>query len=320
MESVFEKTCSCRRQRSAFLLSLAVAAALVIAACEGKRPEIDLNQKAVAPAPIQPKDTRPELKIAVAAMISPETTRAYYEELLSLIGDKMGRKAVFSQRRSYAEANELVKKKEVDFAFVCAGPYIQGKKDFGMELLVVPQANGKTVYHSYIITGRSSPVKSFDDLRGKKFAFTDPNSNTGALVPTYMLARRGETPKTFFRETFYTNSHDNSIKAVAEGLADGAAVDSLIYEFINRINPALTARTRIVEKSPPYGIPPIVVPSGLNAETKQNLKHILLTLHEDKKGAELMGKLQIDRFVEGNDGMYDTVREMTRWIEQKSGK
>ena len=42
------------------------------------------------------------------------------------------------------------------------------------------------------------------------------------------LAKRGETPESFFGETFFTNSHDNSIKAVAEGLADettGAIVE-----------------------------------------------------------------------------------------------
>jgi phosphonate transport system substrate-binding protein len=304
--------------RALLLLSLLVPTALLNASCEKKRPEISLEQAASAPAPTPANDTRPELKIAVGAMISPETTRNYYEELLTLIADKMGKRAVFSQRRSYAEVTELVKNKEVDFAFVCAGPYTQGKKEFGMEILAVPVSNGKTVYHSYIIVSKSSPIKSFDDLRGKKFAFTDPQSNTGSLVPTYMLAKKGETPQSFFKETFYTHSHDNSIKAVAEGLADGAAVDSLIWEFINRIDPSLTSRTRIVEKSPPYGIPPIVVHPALDAETKKSIKNILLTLHEDKKAAALLQKIQVDRFVAGNDKMYDTVREMTRWVEQKA--
>ncbi len=44
----------------------------------------------------------------------------------------------------------------------------------------------------------------------------------------------GVTPGEFFRRTFYTSSHEKSIESVANGLADGAAVDSLIFEDIKR--------------------------------------------------------------------------------------
>ncbi len=300
--------------------ALVILSLLLFLACEEKRQKIDLQQPAAPAAPATPADTRPPLAIAVGAMISPETTRTYYEDLLKLIAGKMDRRAEFAQRRTYAEVNEMVRKKEVDLAFVCSGPYTEGKKAFGMEMLVVPVANGKTVYHSYIIVGKTAPIKSLHDLRGKKFAFTDPQSNTGSLVPTYMLAKKGETPQSFFREVFYSNGHDNSIRAVANGQADGAAVDSLIWEFMNRVEPELTGKTRIIEKSPPYGIPPVVVSAGLDPAVKRRLKEIFLTLHEDRDAAPLLANLQIDRFVEGSDAMYDTVREMSRWLDSRAGK
>jgi phosphonate transport system substrate-binding protein len=293
---------------------------LMLCSCDTKREQVNLQQPAVPDSTGQAQDRRPTLTIAVGAMISPETTRVYYEELLGLIAEKMGRRAVFSQRRTYAEVNEMVRKREVDLAFVCAGPYTQGKRDCCMEMLVVPVANGKTVYHSYIIVPKASPAASLNDLRGKKFAFTDPQSNTGALVPTYMLAKRGENPKTFFQEVFYSNSHDNSIRAVAEGQADGAAVDSLIWEFVNRVDPPLTAKTRIIEKSPPYGIPPVVVHPNLDPAVKKQLTSIFLSLHQDPRAVPLLNKIQVDRFVEGNDAMYDTVREMSRWLESRGKK
>jgi len=302
------------------LALLVITATLFLFACENKRPEISLEQPKVAAEPLPSADNRPPLNIAVGAMISPEITMIYYKELLGLIAAKAGRRAVFSQRRTYAEVNEMLRTKEIDLAFVCSGPYTEGKKKFGMEMLVVPVANGKTVYHSYIIAPKTSTASSLNDLRGKKFAFTDPQSNTGSLVPTYMLARRGETPQSFFHEYFYSNSHDNSIRAVADGQADGAAVDSLIWEFINRVDPALTAKTRIVEKSPPYGIPPVVIGPGLDPALKKQLKEIFLALHEDAQAAPLLEKIHIDRFAEGNDAMYDTVRAMSSWLEQRGGK
>lgn len=298
---------------------LLVPLVLLVISCDGNRPQVDMDNGVPDVGGSSAKSGLPPLHIAVAAMISPETTRRYYEELLRLVADRMGRRAVFWQRRTYAEVNDLVMNRQVDAAFVCAGPYVKGREQFGMELLAVPVVHGVKVYYSYIIANRNSSYASLHDLRGKKFAFTDPDSNTGCLVPTYMLAKQGETPESFFREYFFSNSHDNSIKAVVDGQADAAAVDSLIWEFMNTIDPALTSRTKIIEKSSPYGMPPIVVHPAMDEPAKKRLKQIFLTLHEHKDSAALLAKLQIDRFAEGDDKAYDTVREMVRWLEKNKG-
>ena len=183
-----------------------------------------------------------------------------------------------------------------------------------MEILAVPVAHGQKVYHSYILAQKDSAVANFDELRGKRFAFTDPKSNIGALVPRYMLAQRHESPESFFADSFFTYSHDNSIHAVAEGLADGAAVDSLIWEYLHATDATDTKRTRIVEKSPPYGIPPVVVHPAVDAGMKSLLRATFFALHADPKANPLLQELQIDRFEAGEDSMYDSVRQMQRWI------
>ncbi len=65
---------------------------------------------------------------------------------------------------------------------------------------MAPQAYGALVYYSYILVAKGSRFSSFEELRGKRFAFTDPLSNTGKLVPTYMLAKMNETPEKFFKD------------------------------------------------------------------------------------------------------------------------
>jgi phosphonate transport system substrate-binding protein len=262
-------------------------------------------------------DLRPVLRVAVAAMISPNITKHYYEDLLRAVGDSVGRRVVFLQRKTYAEVNDLLEHKKIDVAFVCSGPYVAGHKRFGMEILAVPVVNGGKVYHSYILAQRDSPITSLDDLKGKRFAFTDPKSNTGYLVPQYMLLQRGHTPEKFFGETSYTYSHDNSIKAVAEGVADGAAVDNLIWEFINATDPTYTSRTRIVEKSPPYGIPPVVVHPELDPDLKNRLRAALLSLHKQPEAVRILKRLHIERFEEGDDTTYNSVRDMEAWLENR---
>jgi phosphonate transport system substrate-binding protein len=262
----------------------------------------------------------PALNVAISAMISPEATRDYYQDLIALLAKMIGRRAVFLQRRTYAEVNALVESRKVDVAFVCAGPYVTGHASFGMEILAVPVVHGEKVYYSYILAQADSSVRSLSDLRNKRFAFTDPDSNTGCLVPTYMLAQQNESPKTFFGSTFFSNSHDNSIVAVSEGRADGAAVDSLIWDFFNAATPGMTKRTRIVEKSPPYGMPPIVVHPDMPRELKAQLQSVFLGLHKDPAAKALLARLQIERFEEGEDAAYDAVREMQRWVRSQEAR
>ncbi len=159
-------------------------------------------------------------------------------------------------------------------------------------------------------------MRSFDELKGKIFAFTDPQSNTGCLVPKFMLLQMGETPQSFFGDYYYTHGHDNSIRAVAEGMADGAAVDSLVWEYLKESDPVWTSQTRIIERSPPYGIPPIVVHPDLDPELKDRLRQILLSLHRDVRVQTALSTLRIDRFEEADDSEYESVREMFRLLDQ----
>lgn len=258
-----------------------------------------------------------QLRIAVAAMISPQYTYRYYVEMLDVIGQKMGRGVTLVQKKTYAQVNEMLKDGELDLAFVCSGPYVLGKEEFGMEIIAVPVCHGESVYYSYFIAPKNGGIRSFEDLRGKVFAFTDPLSNTGCMVPTYILAKSNETPETFFRKTFFSHSHDNSIRAVSEHLADGASVDSLIYDFLESSHPELTENTMIVEKSPPYGIPPVVVNPSMDPEEKTRLKQIFLSIHLTAEGKEALSRLHIDRFVEGHDEDYATVRELQTFLESK---
>jgi phosphonate transport system substrate-binding protein len=298
----------------ALYISTALAAEDVSEALEKEAVEIDFDD--VVPEDMAPSTVseRPVIRIAVAAMISPKETYRYYVDLLNLIARRLDRDVVFVQKKTYREVNVMLKQNELDLAFVCSGPYASGKDEFGMEIIAVPVCHGETVYYSYFIASSGSGIQSFEDFRGKTFVFTDPLSNTGYMVPTYYLARRGESAESFFGKTYFTNSHDNSIQAVAGGIADGAAVDSLVYDFMSARKPELTAKTVVVEKSPPYGIPPVVVPPSLSPEIKSALTNIFLTIHEAPEGKAILDEIQVERFVAGKDRDYDTVRELQRYV------
>jgi phosphonate transport system substrate-binding protein len=303
--------------RTTWVALLAVVVSLGVYGCTGEEPKKISLESPRQPAEPAAPDEKP-VRIAVGGMITPKEGMAYYRDFLRYIQEKIGVKVQYVDREGYAEINEMLRDGRLEAAFVCSGPYVDGHAQFGLELLAAPQAYGAPVYYSYIIVPKESSVRSFTGLRGKRFAFTDPLSNSGKLVPTYMLARMGETPESFFKEVVYTKSHDNSIKAVGQAVVDGAAVDSLIWEFLNATNPEFTSRTRILAKSPPYAIPPVVVPRSLAPELKEKIRSAFMGAHTDPVGQELLRKMKIDRFVAIDDKAYDAVREMQSWVAKQA--
>lgn len=260
------------------------------------------------------------LRVAVGSMVSPKESFASYHHLLDFMGRKLGRDIQLIQRKTYGEINALFHKGEVDLAFICSGPYVTGKDRYGFEVLAVPQIRGSVFYEAYLIVNRDSTIRTLEDLRGRIFAFTDPESNTGRLVPLYWLSQLGEQPETFFSNFLYTYSHDNSIMAVAKSLVDGASVDGLTWEYYHRKAPDFTARTRIIKKSQPFGIPPLVFSKTLSKELREKIRETVFSLHTDDKGRKILDALMIDRFVGAEDGAYAGISQMIHELEIFKGK
>jgi phosphonate transport system substrate-binding protein len=263
----------------------------------------------------------PDVRVAIASVVSPKESYVYYEDMIQYISQKIGGSVKIDQRKSYQEINDLIKNNEIDFAFVCGGAYIDGNSEFGMKLLVVPVVNNNTTYNSYIIVQNESNYTNLTDLRGKKFAFSDPLSNSGQLYPAYRLYLINETPDSFFGKDeqgknnwFYTYSHDNSIIAVAQKLAEGAAVDSLVYDDMKETHPDIIAKTRIIEISPPFGIPPIVVSKDIDPFLEAKLRDIFLGMENDENGKTILENVRIERFTNLNDSAYDSIREMRKHV------
>lgn len=245
-----------------------------------------------------------KIYVAISTMISPVETFNLYKDLIDYISSKLGVPIEFKQRKTYSEVNNLLKENKLDFAFICTGAYVQEKDELPVELLVVPVIESRPFYNAYVIVNKKSNIKTFDDLAGKSFAFTDPLSNTGYLFVVNLLKEKRTNPEKFFSKTIFTYAHDYSIQAVARNLVDGATVDGLVYNFLEHASPEKVSSTKIIMKSKDFGIPPFVVRKGMNPELKNKLKSIMLNLHNDPKGKELLSKIMIDKFIEGNDELY----------------
>lgn len=253
-----------------------------------------------------------KLKVAIASMISPKETFTYYKELIQFIGEKIKLPYEFKQRKTYGEVNEMLGRGDLDFAFICTGAYTELRKKYPVEIIALPVVNGKPTYNAYIITHKDLGIEKFSQLRGKSFAFTDPYSNTGYNYTIKMLKDNGLDKDAYFSKTVFTYAHDYSIQAVARKIVDGASIDGLVFEFLRKKYPEKVKDISIIHVSKDFAIPPFVINSKLDRQIKRGIKNTLLSMHESKDGQAILEKIGIDKFVEGRDELYDSVREIMK--------
>ena len=258
----------------------------------------------------------PPIKIGVASMITPVDAVKYYQSIIDYIGEQINQPVQMVHRRTYDEMDSLLEQGEVQVAFICAAPYVKNREKFGVELLVAPSVNGRSIYHSYIIVHKDSSLKTFADLKGKVFAFTDPKSNTGKLYPTYLLKTMNSAPDRYFKRHMYSYSHNKSIELVAKHVVDGAAVESLVYDNMIKSGSPYARQTRIVKRSPPYGTPPVVVTKDVSPALRDRIRDAFLTMNKSEKGKAILDAMMIDGFVRIADSAYDPIRKMERAVDE----
>lgn len=264
-----------------------------------------------------PNSLTKTIKIAVSAISSPRETFTYYEEMFRYIEKKLGMRVMMVQRKTYKEVNDLLKLNEVDLAFVCSGGYIYGVADSAFNLLVVPERDGLRKYQTYIIVHEDSGIQHFEDLRGKRFAFTDPLSTSGTIYPSKRLEELGSNPNDFFASHTFTYAHDNSIQLVAKQMVDGAAVNSLVFDYLKTVSPERTMNIKIIEKSEWHGMPPVVISYGVKDELKQELETIFLHIHEDDGSKRVLEKLMVDKYVKDSDTLFNSVRDLLKSVNHQ---
>ncbi len=311
-------TPSPRKPSVAWLLIAAVIASIAAGACGGRALDVNFSKPEASPQSTRARVPEAStLRVAVAPMLSVKTTSALYQQLTTYISEKLGRPVELVQGKTYTEINDMLKSGDVTVALVCTNPYLQGKADFGMELIAAPQVRGEVVYQSLLIVNRTSKANSLEDLRGASFAFSDPLSNSGRLAPLYQLARRGTNPEAFFSQTIFTYSHDSSVRAVADGVVSAAAVDSLVFDYLASTEPNLTDKVKIIDRWGPFGVSPVVVNPRLDSGLKLDLERLFLNMDQDPEGLALLKSLQIDKFIVPDDSLYDSVRAMRSYLRDR---
>jgi len=248
-------------------------------------------------------------------------TPVFLDDQVSFLNDwrrwlegKLGRGVEFVQRGNYRDVVDLVRSGKLHFAWVCGYPYVRYRRE--LELVATPVWRGGPYYRSYLIVGADDKqLRTVTDLRGKVFAYSDPDSNSGCLYPRYLLTTQGEDPNAFFSRTFFTWSHRKVVDAVAVGLAQGGAVDGYVWETLGELSPGNTRGTRIVDRSEPFGHPPFVARKGIGPAELRLFRDVLTGMSSDPVGEALLRRLRLEGFAVTAPSLYDGIERMATRVQ-----
>ncbi|MCE6949546.1 phosphate/phosphite/phosphonate ABC transporter substrate-binding protein [Cereibacter sphaeroides] len=80
--------------------------------------------------------------------------------------------------------------------------------------------SGLTGYFSYAFTRKDSGIRSIEDARGRTFAFGEPDSTSGYLIPAAELSAEYGDLSRFFAATPFSGGHEKTIVGVVQGQYD----------------------------------------------------------------------------------------------------
>ena len=90
-------------------------------------------------------------------------------------------------------------------------------------IITIKETDGSNGYKSAMYVRKDSNIYSIEDMRGKSIAWSDPNTRSGYLVPSFELHQRGLVPSEFFSRTGFAGGHEQAIIAVLNGQYDAGA-------------------------------------------------------------------------------------------------
>jgi phosphonate transport system substrate-binding protein len=253
-----------------------------------------------------------DLVLEVHPFKPPTQLAASFAPLAAYLTDKLGQPVTLRIAMDYQTHIDAIGKDAVDLAYLGPVAYVKLRETYGPKPLLARQVIGGSKYfHGKIFVRQDSHLHSLADLKGKRFAFTEPHSTMGHLVPRYQLWQAG-IPVERLASYKFLGDHVNVALGVLAGDYDAGAVkEDVFYAYADR-------GLRAIATSPPISDHVFVASRRLAAAPLRKVRAALLQLHKQPKGAEILGSITpgITALVPAQDSEYDTLRVVLKKLKE----
>ena len=176
-------------------------------------------------------------------------------------------------------------------------------------LALISVRRGSSTYKGQILVRADSGINSIADLKGKKFAFTDPASTSGYLYPLGLLKKNGVDPKDL-AEAVFTGSHNAAALALYKASVDAAATFVDVRDQLEKDFPDIKEKTKVLATTDPIPNDTITFRKDLPASIQKKFKEAMLDLVKTEEGKKIVYDIyEWDGAVEGDDALFEPVRQ-----------
>ena len=224
----------------------------------------------------------------------------------------------------YRGSIEALKFKKADIGHLGPKAYVEASTNNYANVEPIAQlqlANGSLGYRSCLIVHADSDIFGPEDMAGKTFAFNDPNSTSGYLVPsTFFMSEMGIDPQKHFSKVTFSGSHEASILAVAAKKVEIASTNLPDLQQLTRENKVARGALRVIWVSKLIPNDPIVVRKDMPPSLKQALQESMLTMRaRDPEAFKEIGAW-LGGFVKADDGKYQVIRDLNETAKALKAK
>jgi len=240
----------------------------------------------------------------------------YYQAITKAISRNCGLSIELIEATTDPLDDPLLQNDHWDLIFICGLPLIRHNciAVNPLQFLAAPVMLGdryenQPIYFADLVVNAASNFKRFEDLEGTRFCYNDRGSNSGYNLLRYRLLQHlhhnlHHKEISYFSHVQQSGSHQRSLQWIANGLADCAAIDSVVMEAELRQFPELKQSFRVIEsmRSP---MPPIAVSSRLELNLIAQLQYTLFNPDPDLQAA--MAMAQVKRYAKVTAQDYEPI-------------
>lgn len=261
------------------------------------------------------RDTIKEIGFGVIPVETQTQTSDTMDGFAAYASEKLGVPVKIFTATEFIGVNNALIAGQIDMAWTSPSAYSGSWMECGgcvQPLVTATDKDGNLGYNSVLIVKTESPYQKFEDLEGKVVARTDPNSNSGYLVPTVEFSRMGKPVDKFFNSPV-SGGHTQSVLGVLDGVYDAAFTWTTKGDGYGQLRTMIDkglldrSKIRVIWESDIVPPPPLIVRSDIPADLRAELTDLFVNLHKENMAlAEAVAKGATQGFVPADHSMYES--------------
>jgi phosphonate transport system substrate-binding protein len=239
------------------------------------------------------------LSFAVVPQQSASKLARLWTPILDQVSKQIGVRILFKTAKDIPTFEKRLAKGEYDIAYM--NPYHYTVYSINPGYQAIAKAKDKKI-KGIIVVKKNSSITDIQQLSGHTLAFPAPAAFAATVLPRAYFSHQ----KMDVKER-YVSSHDSVYRAVAKDLfvAGGGVLRTL-----KNLKPEIREQLKILWTSKAYTPHAIAVHPRLKQSLQKKLQSALSTLHQTKKGNDIIKNLKLKGFSKAEDKDWDDVRQL----------